>query len=81
MKSLETGLWRNRKSSELQALTGLSYAWRPDMKADMSFSQKFKTGWTKERLMAYYELSEAQYGRVIKSLKTIWARRAQEKVK
>jgi hypothetical protein len=30
------------------------------MKADTSFSQKIKDGWTKERLMAYYALTEAQ---------------------
>ncbi len=48
------------------------------MKADTSFSQKLKAGWTKEQLMAYYALSEAQYERVIESLKVIWARRAQE---
>jgi hypothetical protein len=28
------------------------------MKADTSFSQKVKAGWTKERLLAYYALTE-----------------------
>ncbi len=42
------------------------------MKTDTSFSQKLKEGWTKERLMAYYVLTEEQYDRVIESLKTIW---------
>jgi hypothetical protein len=41
------------------------------MKADMSFSQKLKTGWTRERLTAYYALTEAQYDQVIESLKVI----------
>lgn len=42
------------------------------MKKETSFSQKLKAGWTKERLMAYYALTEAQYDRVIESLKAIW---------
>ncbi len=41
------------------------------MKADTSFSQKMKAGWTKERLMAYYALTEAQYERVLECLKVI----------
>jgi hypothetical protein len=41
------------------------------MKADTSFSQKLKTGWTKQRLMAYYVLTEAQYERVLECLKGI----------
>jgi len=48
------------------------------MKAETSFSQKMKAGWTKERLMAYYALNEAQYERILGSLKNIWARQAQE---
>jgi hypothetical protein len=41
------------------------------MKADTSFSQKLKAGWTKERLMAYYALTEVQYEKVVKCLKGI----------
>ncbi len=41
------------------------------MKAESSFSQKMKAGWTKEQLMAYYALTEAQYERVMKCLKEI----------
>ena len=41
------------------------------MKADTSFSQKMKAGWTKERLMAYYALSEREYERIIEYLKGI----------
>ncbi len=41
------------------------------MKGDLSFSQKMKAGWTKERLMAHYALTEAQYERVMKCLKEI----------
>jgi hypothetical protein len=44
---------------------------RPGMKADTSFSQKMKAGWTKERLMAYYALTEAQYEKVMGCLKGI----------
>ncbi len=39
------------------------------MKTETSFSQKKKAGWTKERLMAYYALTEAQYEKVLKCLK------------
>lgn len=48
------------------------------MKADTSFSQKMRAGWTKERLMAYYALTEAPYEKIVGSLKVIWARRARE---
>ncbi len=41
------------------------------MKTDTSFSQKLKAGWTKERLMAYYALTEAQYERVMVCLRAI----------
>ena len=41
------------------------------MKADTSFSQKIKEGWTKERLMVYNALTEAQYEKVIECLKGI----------
>jgi hypothetical protein len=41
------------------------------MKADTSFSQKLRAGWTPEQLMKYYVLSEAQYNRVIASLEAI----------
>ncbi len=41
------------------------------MKGDTSFSQKMKAGWTKERLMAYYALTEAQYEKVMECLKEI----------
>ncbi len=35
------------------------------MKAESSFSQKMKAGWTKERLMAHYGLTEREYERVM----------------
>jgi len=41
------------------------------MKADTSFSQKMRAGWTKERLMTYYALSEREYERVMECLKGI----------
>jgi hypothetical protein len=41
------------------------------MKADTSFSQKIKEGWTRERLMAYYALTEVQYEKVMGCLKGI----------
>ncbi len=43
------------------------------MKTDTntSFSQKLNGGWTKERLMAYYALTEEQYERVMECLKAI----------
>jgi hypothetical protein len=41
------------------------------MKADTSFSQKMKAGWTKERLMAYYALTEREYERLMECLKGI----------
>jgi hypothetical protein len=41
------------------------------MKSETSFSQKMKAGWTKERLMAYYALTEAQYEKVMGCLKGI----------
>jgi hypothetical protein len=39
------------------------------MKAETSFSQKIKAGWTKEHLMAYYALTEREYERLIECLK------------
>lgn len=48
------------------------------MKADTSFSQKMKAGWPKERLMAYYALTEKEYEKIISSLKAIWTMQAQE---
>jgi hypothetical protein len=41
------------------------------MKQETSFSQKRRAGWTKERLMAHYALTEAQYEKVIGCLKAI----------
>jgi hypothetical protein len=41
------------------------------MKADTSFSQKMRAGWTKERLMAYYALTEREYERIMECLKGI----------
>jgi len=41
------------------------------MKAETSFSQKIKEGWGKERLMAYYALSEREYERIMECLKGI----------
>jgi hypothetical protein len=41
------------------------------MKANTSFSQKLRTGWTKERLMAYYVLTEVQYEKVMECLERI----------
>ena len=41
------------------------------MKPNTSFSQKLRDGWTKEQLMAYYVLTEAQYERVLECLKAI----------
>jgi hypothetical protein len=41
------------------------------MKATTSFSRKLRAGWTKERLMAYYALTEAQYEKVMRCLKAI----------
>jgi hypothetical protein len=41
------------------------------MKADTSFSQKVREGWTKERLMAYYALTEREYERIMECLKGI----------
>ena len=41
------------------------------MKADTSFSRKLRAGWTKEQLMKYYSMSEAQYEKVIESLEAI----------
>jgi Cys-tRNA synthase (O-phospho-L-seryl-tRNA:Cys-tRNA synthase) len=42
------------------------------MKADKSFSQKIKAGWTRELLMTYYALTEAQYEKIVECLKGIW---------
>jgi hypothetical protein len=41
------------------------------MKAESSFSQKVRDGWTKERLMAYYALSEREYEKIMECLKRI----------
>jgi hypothetical protein len=41
------------------------------MKDEMSFSEKLRAGWTKERLMAYYALTEAQYAKVMRCLRAI----------
>ncbi len=41
------------------------------MKAETSFSQKMRAGWTKERLIAYFGLTEAQYERVMECLKRV----------
>ncbi len=41
------------------------------MKAETSFSQKMKTGWTKERLMAHYALTEREYERVMECMQEI----------
>jgi hypothetical protein len=41
------------------------------MKAETSFSQKVREGWTKERLMAYYALSEREYEKILACLKGI----------
>jgi hypothetical protein len=35
------------------------------MKKETSFSQKLRAGWTKERLIANYALTEAQYEKVL----------------
>ncbi len=48
------------------------------MKMDTSFSQKLRAGWTKEQLMAYYALTEAQYERVIGCLKAIGSMGSEE---
>ncbi|MCI0469312.1 MAG: hypothetical protein L0Y62_04515 [Nitrospirae bacterium] len=41
------------------------------MKTDTSFSQKMRAGWTKERLMGHYALSEREYQRIMECLKDI----------
>jgi hypothetical protein len=41
------------------------------MKAEASFSQNLKAGWTKEQLMAYYALTEREYERILGCLKRI----------
>lgn len=41
------------------------------MKTETSFSEKVREGWTKERLMAYYALSEREYEKVMACLKGI----------
>jgi hypothetical protein len=41
------------------------------MKTNTSFSRKLRDGWTKEQLMAYYALTEAQYEKVMGCLKAI----------
>jgi hypothetical protein len=39
--------------------------------SSLSFSRRLKAGWTKEQLMKYYCLSEAQYTKVVECLKRI----------
>ncbi len=46
------------------------------MKRERSFGQRLDDGETKEQLMAYYALSEAQYEKILASLKTIRQRQA-----
>lgn len=41
-----------------------------------SFGQRLDAGWTKEPLMAYYALSEAQYEKIIEHLKAVRQRQA-----
>ncbi len=41
------------------------------MKAEASFSQNLKAGWTKERLMAHYALTEREYEKILECLKKI----------
>ena len=41
------------------------------MNREISFGQRSDAGWTKERLMAYYALSEAQYEKVLGCLNAI----------
>lgn len=36
-----------------------------------SFSQRLKEGWTKERLMKHFALTETQYNKILKSLEDI----------
>ncbi|MBU4373918.1 MAG: hypothetical protein KKD69_03990 [Euryarchaeota archaeon] len=36
-----------------------------------SFSQRLKAGWTKEQLVKYYCITEAQYERVVACVKRI----------
>ncbi len=45
------------------------------MRTETSFSQKLRAGWTKEQLMAYYALTEAQYENVLGCLKAIGNKR------
>ncbi len=51
------------------------------MNHDMAFGQRLDRGWNKEQLMTYYTLSEAQYERVMASLKSIRSRRSEGAVK
>jgi hypothetical protein len=37
----------------------------------LSFSQRFKAGWSKEQLMSYYAMDEKQYNKVIACLESI----------
>ncbi len=46
------------------------------MKREKSFGQRYDDGETKEQLMAYYALSEAQYEKVLTSLKAIRQKQA-----
>jgi hypothetical protein len=46
------------------------------MKREKSFGQRLDDGWTKETLMAYFALTEAQYEKVMASLKAIRQRQA-----
>lgn len=38
------------------------------MKKTPSFSQRLKAGWSKEQLMKYYALTEAQFEKILKNL-------------
>jgi hypothetical protein len=46
------------------------------MNHEVSFGQRLDEGWTKEQLMAYYALTEAQYEKVMGCLKAIRQRQA-----
>ncbi len=48
------------------------------MKRERSFGQRLDDGETKERLMAYYALSEVQYEKILASLKAIRSKRSVE---
>ena len=54
-----------------QALNSLSYVFREAGYEGRYEPQKIRAGWTKERLMAYYVLSEREYERIMECLKGI----------